>query len=212
MLIFNTSPHIEPAWGTPQDNIIYCSKDGKFIQAGDKPSQGARTDLKLLGDQLIKGEQTIDNILIENPILYHQYGRTLEKIADLSLKNKKRTKQTKGIWIHGKTGTGKSLKAFEMAGEDHYLFPYDDEWHDDYKHQKTVIIDDFRGQIQYSQLLRMVDIHNNCKLRRRNKSPLYFTSETVIITSALPPHEVYNNLSQNDKLDQLLRRFEIIEL
>ena len=62
-----------------------------------------------------------------------------------------------------------------------------------------------------ADLLRMVDRYNTYSMPRRNKTPYPFVSKLVIITSSLPPEEVYNNLAEGDKLAQLLRRFEVWE-
>lgn len=38
-------PFIEPVKGSPQQNITYCSKQGDFIEWGNKPFMGERTDI-----------------------------------------------------------------------------------------------------------------------------------------------------------------------
>lgn len=40
--------------------------------------------------------------------MYHQYGRTLNAVEDITLRQKYRKWMTEGIWIYGKTGVGKS--------------------------------------------------------------------------------------------------------
>ena len=70
-----------------------------------------------------------------------------------------------------------------------------------------VIFDEFRGQIPFNELLRIVDIHPTYSVRRRCREPMPFISKKVIITSALPPWEVYKHLDQGDSLAQLYRRF-----
>lgn len=77
--------------------------------------------------------------------------------------------------------------------------------------QETVIINEFRGGILFSELLELVDKWPK-QVRRRNREPLPFISKNVIITSALHPKDVYHNISENDSFAQLERRFEIRRL
>jgi len=151
----------------------------------------------------------VEEICINSPSIYHQYGRTLNKLEDIALRKKFRSWMTKGIWRYGPTGTGKSHMAFEgFHPETHYVYPNDSGWWDGYVGQETVIINEFRGEIKYSELLDLVDKWPKT-VKRRNREPVPFLAKTVIINSCKSPCEVYNNLSATDSLSQLYRRFEI---
>jgi len=214
-----TKAHLEPMKGTIQDSITYCSKpEGMFIpyeQIGDlPPGQGARTDLKELGERIRNGETTVKKILEEDPTKYHQYGRTLEKLAGLAERKKHRTWQTRGIWIWGPSGVGKSHRAFEgYSDETHYIWQYDDKgWQEDYDGQETIIMDELRqGKLKYEDLLRLLDKYP-MKLSQRGKAPVAFLGKTIIITSSLPPEDIYRMENTKDSLAQLLRRIEIVHL
>jgi len=201
--------HVEPCKGSPEQNDNYCKKEGDWHEFGDKPAQGKRTDLIDRKDEIANGKTSVDEIAMEDPMMFHQYGRTLSKIEDIALRKKFRTWMTEGEWVHGPTGTGKSDYAFkDFDPETHYVYPNDGGWWDGYTGQETVIIDDFRGDMTYHELLTLVDKYPKT-VRRRNREPVPFLAKTVIVTSALPPDEVYRNLSAKDKLDQLYRRFKI---
>lgn len=204
--------HFEKCKGSADNNIKYCSKENQFQEFGDRPNQGERTDLKEIVDNVLARNTSVDEIIVDNPILYHQYGRTLEKAEDIAMRRIFRTEMTKGTWYHGDTGTGKSHMAFENYDPaTHYCLPKDNGWWDGYKQQDTVIINDFRGEIKYSDLLQMVDKWPY-SVPRRGREPLPFTSKHVIITSSLPPEDVYNNLAARDNLNQLYRRFNILRI
>lgn len=202
--------HVENCKGTLEENIKYCQKEGQYEEYGERPSQGARTDLIALYKEIQNGK-TVEEIRSEQPDTYHQYGRTLEKLEDDVLRKKWRTWMTKGIWYHGKTGTGKSHKAFKDYHPDtHYLYRHDNGWWEGYKGQEVVIINDFRGEIKYNELLQIIDKWPYF-VKRRCREPVPFLSKLVIITSSKRPEEVYYNLSQNDSIEQLMRRIDVID-
>lgn len=194
-------------------NIEYCQKDlNNIVEIGQRSKQGARKDLDTLRDDILFGDLTVDEIIENNPVQYHQYGRTIHAIEDLKNGRQDRNFMTQGIWLFGPTGVGKSEWSIEKCGNDFYRHNVRDKgWWDNYNKQKAVLIDDFRGELPYSQLLELVDKHPGVTVSRRNRKPIPFLSELVIITSSLPPEDVYHNLSSRDSLEQLYRRFKVYE-
>lgn len=212
--IIGNSPHLEVMRGNLEQNNKYCSKEGGLTVFGQPPSQGARSDLLELRDKIKKGVR-VEEITMDNPMIFHQYGRTLEKVEDIYLRSQYRTETTKGYWIYGPTGSGKSHWAYTRFGDynpdKYYNAPKDKGWWDNYRGQEVVVINDFRGHIPYDDLLQMVDKWPY-EVPRRGRPPCPFVSKVVVITSPLTPEEVYNRRNTNDGIEQLLRRFEIIHL
>jgi len=199
--------------GTPKQASDYCKKGGTYVEFGELPMQGKRTDLESLAQKLIKGETTVDEIIIDEPMTYHQYGRTLEKIEDLSMRKKFRTEMTTCDWLVGPTGVGKSHQAFEnFTPETHYVYRHNDKgWWEGYKQQDYIVINDFRGQIPYDELLQILDKWPYY-VPRRGREPMPFVSKKVIITSPLTPEDAYPRRTEKDKIDQLLRRVNVIHM
>lgn len=205
----DTRPWVKDAKGSELEIESYSTKDDPGYAVGDKPTQGMRSDLNLIKDAILKGK-TVDEITIESPNIFHQYGRTLSKIEDIALRKKFRTEMTTCTWIHGSTGVGKSHEVFQDYHPDtHYLYPRDNGWWDGYKGQETVIINEFRGEIQYSELLDLIDKWPKT-VRRRGREPVPFLAKHIWITSSLPPEEVYFNLAEKDSLEQLKRRCNVV--
>lgn len=113
--------------------------------------------------------------------------------------------QEKEVYVFwGATGTGKSKRAWEEASFS--AFPKDPctKWWCGYSGQKHVVIDEFRGQIGISHILRWLDRYpvvveskgSNCVL----------AVEKIWITSNLSPDDWYPDLDQETKL-ALRRRF-----
>lgn len=200
--------------GTPTQNRGYCSKDDNHFQEwGELPAKGKRTDLDALKDDVLTGKTTVDELAQEDPMAVHQYGRVLDRLEDIRNRTRVRTEMTRGTWLWGETGTGKSHDAAEMAesGSVYWHNCSDKGWWDGYTGQDTVILNDFRGGIAYGELLQMVDKWPY-SVPRRGRQPMPFVSKHVIVTSSLSPCECYKYLSQNDSLEQLKRRFDVREL
>lgn len=218
----NSSIHLEPAIADYQHNLLYIQgpyeKDGKikpvndtFILYGEPPrsNQGKRNDLQHLCQQLKDCTITIQDIIDTFPGKYHLYRKTFEKITQTVQDKNYRKDMTKGIWYYGDTGTGKSHRAFKDYNPDtHYIYPNDNGWWDGYDGQDTIIINDFRGEISYNQLLQIIDKWPY-QLRRRNQQPRQLIASTVIITSSLPPSQIYKNRQDEDSLSQLYRRCKV---
>lgn len=196
--------------GTDSECWAYCTKDNDYEEFGERPKQGKRTDLISIAEDISAG-RSVDSIALENPEIYHQYGRTLNKLEDIRMRKVHRSEMTQGIWYYGETGSGKSHIAFEnYSNETHYVLPNDKGWWDGYAQQDIVVINDFRGHIAYDLMLQLVDKWP-MYVSRRGREPLPFTSKTVIVTSPLTPKEVYNNRDEKDSIKQLLRRFKVIK-
>lgn len=195
-------------FGSLAQNDDYCGKQGTLQEFGTKPSQGERNDLKWWCQQIKEGKVTSEEILEEAPAMYHQYGRTLEKLEDIVNRRKQRNWLTEGFWFYGPTESGKSRRVWEQY-PDLYRVPTTDKgWWDGYRGQETVLIDDFRGSIAYGDLLNIVDRYPY-EVSRRGREPYPFLAKRVFITSSLRPEEVYHNLAANDSLAQLNRRFVV---
>lgn len=205
--------HVEMCKGNLDQNTDYCSKEDDLTEFGVKPKQGHRTDLDGVKDMILEHKLSVDEICVQSPNLYHQYGRTLNKLEDIALRRKFRNFMTEGVWLFGPTGSGKSHEAFKDYNPDtHYVLPNDNGWWDGYKGQEVVIINEFRGDtMKYAELLDLVDKWpKTC--RRRCREPVPFLARKLIITSALHPGGVYCNLNCKDSLEQLKRRFNIIKM
>lgn len=233
---FLENAHCEKRRGNPKQAAGYCKKgtfekpEGEFDysvffeephptwkgeQSGDISQQGRRNDLKRIAEEIMAGSSSVDTIIQDDPMIYHQFGRTLEKVQAKANMNKKRKFKTEAVWLWGATGVGKTRRVYEEVGEEEdelYVHNTDDKgWWDGYSGQKYVLIDDFRGAITYSTLLKLCDRYP-MTVPRRNLPPVPFMAEKIFITSSMPPHEVYYNLDQNDSLEQLKRRIEIVRM
>lgn len=194
--------------GTIAQNDAYCSKQGQLQEFGRKPTQGERKDLRAVAADIAAGA-TVESIALENPMMFHQYGRTLQYLEDIRLRSVRRTEAPECTWLYGPTNVGKSHLARELAGEDYWTYTSQNGWWDGYTGQDTVIFDDFRGELPYAMMLRIADKWPN-NVPMRGKQPFPFTSKKIIVTSFGEPSEVYHNLAERDSLEQIYRRFTVV--
>ena len=222
--------HCESRKGTAKQAAGYCKK-GQVAECpewdyfydhphetwlgqelGELSNQGARTDLLAVRDRILDGSTTVDDLCVESPALVHQYGRTLDRLETIRLRRQNRSWMTKGTWLYGPTGVGKSHAAFDgYTNETHYLWNTQTKWQDGYKGQPIVVINDYRGEIPYNLLLQMVDKWP-FNIERRGREVVPFLAREIIITSSLTPQQIYCNREREDSLEQMLRRFTITHL
>lgn len=213
--IFNGA-HIEPMISKIANNEWYCSKENELTHYGVMPKQGARDDIKETVDEITEGHITPNDICVENPGFYHQYGRTLEKAFDIAMSKKFRTWMTTCTWWTGPSNSGKSHKAFENFHPDtHCILEFDDGgfWQN-YKGQETVILNEFRGEIRFTKLLALIDKWP-MYVKRKGKDPFPFLAKHIHITSVKSPEEVFKK--SLDKVEaknwlQWERRVKVVEL
>lgn len=206
--------NIQKAKGTDAQCWNYMNKEDKSpFEFGTKSAQGKRTDLDKIRDEILNGK-TVVEVFKEDAYVYHLYGRTLHFAENVRFQASVRTEQTKGIWLYGKSGQGKSHLAFSNFSPDtHYVWKNEQNgWQDGYMQQPIVIVDEMRaGRMRYDEILTMLDSHPNFYVPRRGQQPIPFNSKLVVFTSVLQPNEIYEDRG-NDTLDQLYRRIELYEI
>lgn len=191
-------------------SINYClSKCAIAMELGDRPEQGKRSDLDILKEDIIGARLTVDDICLNNPTIYHQYGRTLQKIEEIKNKSVSRNWKTVGVWISGETGVGKTKIVFDMfPKEDIYVWKLNDhDWQDNYNGEPIILIDDLRFEIKFNEMLSLLDRYSYT-LPRRGKAPTPLLARMIIITSIWEPAMCFPRRSEEDSIEQLNRRLE----
>lgn len=167
---------------SPKSNRDYCSKDCKIWEYGEIPRQGARTDWTRAQEQL-KSDHIID-VIEEQPHLI-PFVKALERVKQLY--HKPLHRDVNVITLIGDAGTGKSRWAYETY-PDLYSKP-EGYWWDGYDGEKTILLDDYYGDIPYSQFLKVSDRY---PLRVPIKGGFVNAQwTTVIITSNRDPANWY---------------------
>lgn len=181
--------HYEPhTRGTAQQNRNYClgmvekkgfKENPTFEEVGEIPEQGERTDWKNALTQIDNGNHLVEVIHTQPQLL--PTIRALERYKQITLRPKHR--DVKVILVVGTPGTGKSRWAYDNY-PDLYSKP-EGQWYDGYTGQTTLLLDDYYGDIPYSQLLKVLDRY---PLQVPVKGGFVYAQwDTVIITSNKEP-------------------------
>lgn len=107
---------------------------------------------------------------------------------------------------YGPTGTGKSRRAWEEAGISAYPKDPRTKFWDGYQNHEHVVIDEFRGAIDISHMLRWTDCYP--VLVEIKGSSVVFKARKIWITSNLAPEQWYPGLD-SDTLAALRRRLKV---
>lgn len=191
--------HLEICKGTSEQNIDYCKKSQNFIEVGEPPEGGKRTDLAQIRDRLKSGEKPLD-IIDSTDSLTFQSLRGLQILS--SMYQTKRTTKPTVFWIYGSTGVGKTRLIHDTFSE---IYQKDStSWWQDYQQEKVVLIDDFRGDIKYNELLKILDRYAYRVSIKGSHGQL--NSPYIIITSNRSPAETYKGCRED--IGQLYRRID----
>lgn len=190
--------HIEPAKGSPQQNIEYCAKEKILYENGTRPKMGKRNDI-ITVKEIVKNKGGMKDVI--NAVNSYQAMRCGELI--LKYMEEPRTEKPVVKWFYGATGTSKTKTAFEES-EDPWVSGRNLKWWEGYDAHKHVIIDDFRRDFcTFHELLRILDRY---PYRIENKGgSRQLLATQIIITCPDPPNEVYET---REDVGQLLRRID----
>lgn len=179
------------------------SRIGEQYEFGKRPvKRNSSTDWDTVKANAIRGE--LDDIPSD---IYVRYYRTLCAIAADNSVPSAMVRKCVVYW--GATGTGKSRRAWEEAGDQAYCKDPRSKFWCGYKHQTHVIFDEFRGGIDVSHILRWTDRYPVTVEVKGASRPL--RAERLWFTSNIHPNQWYPTLDI-ETIDALLRRFEIVKI
>jgi len=206
--------HFEVMKGTPQQSRDYCSKeDRNFYERGTMPQEGKRNDLKH-AVEMVRGAATLKQLAQDDTasVCVVKYHRGLTVLR--SLLAPVRSGPPKIFWLHGRTGTGKTRAAVQIA---HDKYNHDEaywisngglRWFDGFDGQPVAIFDDFRtNQCPFAYLLRILDRY---PVDVEFKGGwVKFNPHIVFITAPYPPDRMFNLRNEGD-VEQLTRRLSLV--
>lgn len=226
--------HIEPQIAGKERLTAYLKKEGEFEEKGEtvlfeknldviQDKKGKRNDLEEIEELLNEGYTPSQ--IFEESFRYRKYEKMIK--SHYLEKRIKETPLIKKMWReyhYGDTGTGKTFtysklcKQFEPDNvylcNDYSNASSSGGGFDFYSGEKIIVLDEFRGNIPYAQLLSMLDVYSRNQQHCRFQNT-YNLWAYVIICSIYPPEEVYKFMVDEakrgiDSYRQFVRRLDVI--
>lgn len=201
--------HLQVARGTPSQNYNYCTKDGDFVERGDRPLD-PRERGQLERDRYASAwASATTNRLLEIPedIRIRHYG-TLKRIARDYQPALPRLPATSGIWIHGISGCGKTRAVYD-AYPDAYPKPMS-KWWDGYQLEPVILLDDIDPECgKYLGRFLKIWADRYQFVAEEKGGSRKIRPEKFIVTSQYTIQQCFP--TDQETQDALLRRFIVIE-
>lgn len=193
--------------GTPEQASNYAIKDGVDCHVWGKMSeQGRRTDLEVASEMITSGS-TLKDVAKAHPSTFVKYHKGLQALKCVLVEP--RAEVPTVTVLYGETGVGKSKLAREITTSPYVWGPEQEKWFDGYEGHSDVIFEEFRGQLPFGQMLRLLDRYD-CKVQYKG-GMCEFAATNIVITSPVHPRAWYQYLTADEgKMDQLLRRITSI--
>lgn len=228
--------HIEPQLGGKDALKSYILKEGKHAEKGEQvlctkgldviqDNKGKRKDLEEI-EELLNNGATPEEIFAIS-FRYRKYEKMIK--SDYLARRIRETPLIKEMWNEyhwGRSGSGKTYTYIKLCEEytadEVYLC-------NDYANAsssgggfdlyttnpaKIVVLDEFRGNIPYAQLLSLLDVYSRNQQHCRFQNT-YNLWNSVIICSIYPPEKVYSFMVDDiekdvDSMQQFIRRLNVI--
>ncbi len=208
-LLFGGKGH----WELTKSNAIndYVWKEdtrvpGSQFEYGTKPVRvNSKTDWESVFSLAVNGD--FNSIPARIRVVSY---RTLRAIAADHQRPRPMEREVQVFW--GKTGTGKSRRAWAEAGDSAYAKCPRSKFWEGYQDQEEVIIDEFRGGIDVAHLLRWFDRYPVTVEVKGSSRPL--NAKRIWITSNVSPTDWYRTdgkFLDEETLQALLRRMTVTE-
>lgn len=207
-------------WNELHENGPNFGLRAVFHEWGTMSAQGKPSAITRFCECLADGERMAD-VARRDPdtfIRFHKGIKEWNTLCNLEPRDGE-TKPNVTVF-HGSAGSGKSKEVnTHYKGHDVYKWtPNNGNWFDGYHGQKTVIFEEFRGQIPFAQFLALLDRYD-CKVQGKGTMCEFCATEICII-SPVHPDLWYQNLAEQRDIHeeggaknlrlQLLRRIDRI--
>jgi hypothetical protein len=203
------------------------------FEFGTFAEERARTDMKTILDKIEHGA-SLAEIRQEFPTQFLMYQKKFEAYQQQVRGEQQESafRTLKVIYVHGRTGTGKTRHIMERFGyaNVYRVTNYDQRAFDGYKGQDVILFDEFRSQFKIAEMLNYLDGYPlNLPCRYADK-PACYTKVFIVSNVPLaeqyhgnefrPDHETWRALLRridamynfSDELERLaLQRGEILE-
>lgn len=201
--------HWEPRRGTAQDARDYCMSTGKHSAkprvsgpfeygtfTNERP--GKRNDVELIHEE-IKAGKTNFELWEEHFSTMARIHKAVDRYRMESAPQRDPSTPPEVTVIIGPTGSGKTKYISDK--EPLLYWKQQSKWWDQYRQEPAVILDEFKGWLPFTELLRLLDRYP-IQVEQKG-SQMQFNSPRIYLTSNYHPEDWYKN---REYLPALYRR------
>jgi len=202
----NGRAYFAVAQGNVEDGRKYSTKeatriDGPWERGVPRSGQGHRSDLVAVADQ-VKQSLPMRVIAENNPTAYIKYYRGI--LALRQQLQEVRKEATKGIYIWGPAGTGKTTWTRDRHPGAYWKSA--DQWWQNYDSEEVVVFDEWL--CNHHRITDMNQLISNCPYKVQTKGgSVEFVAKTVIVISNVSLFDAYRNCPQEVR-EAFMGRFE----
>lgn len=201
--------HWEMARGTWKENFTYCTKDGNWLEFGERPKTREE-----VGEMEKKRWEDARALALEGRFeeipgdLYVRYQSSFKRMrTEDVMKGPSGVDSLDNWWYVGPTGAGKSREARKLFGGDLYL-KNKTKWWDGYTGQKTVLIDDF-GMSNVDMIDDLKVWTDHYSFNAEFKGGMFvIRPERIVVTSNYTIQQIFGRDKEGWMLP-ILRRFKV---
>lgn len=186
-----------------------------FVEFGESKSQGKRSDLEDLKQAVLAGQSKLQ-IMHTNTAAW-RYMKSMDEYKMLNdydqIANRGYRKPNVRVYHSSHTGSGKTRRSvWEAKGQPYYMLTKGNTgvWWDGYTGQEYVIIDEFKGWIPFTEILRILDGYPCFVDTKGGRRMLNAT--TIVLTSNFPIEEWYPNVPDIEPLRRRISHIEKMDL
>lgn len=205
---FHGTAHWEIAKGDSEQNRVYCTKQGDYVEVGIQPlTQKRKGEVESeRWDTAKKAAIAGDLDAIPSDMLVRYY-RTFKEIKKDYMAKPDDAEGTTGVWIQGPSGCGKSRGArLEYPGS---YFKLCNKWWDGYQGEENVIIDDVgKDHACLGQHFKIWGDRYSF-LAETKGGALHIRPKRIIITSQYRMSEIWDDA---ETLAALTRRYSVKDM
>lgn len=226
------SSHVEPQLGGKKELAGYLLKESPYDEKGEmvlfskgieniQDSQGKRSDLDEISELLEQGFTPQE--IMSDSLRYRRYDRLIKSAyMDKRIRETPLIKEMYNEWHVGESGSGKTHYYYELCNKHtpESVYKMDDyqsggfDNYVEYGAPPILFMDEFKGDIQYGQLLSILDQYSRTQIHCRYCNT-YSLWTHCVITSIFPPDEAYKIMvgydkREKDTIEQLMRRLNTI--
>lgn len=185
--------HLECAKGRPDQNIVYCTKGGDYVEDGVRPmSQKEKGDAnsKRWADAVLAAKEgRFDDL---PPDIQLRYMRNCKEIYKDNMPKPTDLDVLDHHWFYGPPGTGKSLTAREKYPG--YYLKMSNKWWDGYQGEDNVIIDDVEIDAKYLAHFLKIWADHYPFIAETKGGVKYIRPKRIIITSNYTIDEIFGDI------------------